>query len=156
MNFFSSLYVVYTTTKLVSICMKYPLEDCIGSRMRSMSRKIDGIYRKHLGNSGITENQLSILMALYKTGTIEQNFIGNYLNLEKSSLSRNLVRLIQAGYINKEGAVNRPSIGLTQEGKEKVNELTPLWENAMDEIYFILKNDDLEAFRQFESKINTL
>jgi len=136
--------------------MKYPYESCIGSRVRSISRKVDSIYRKHLAGSGITENQLSISMALFKTGKVEQKVIGNILNLEKSSLSRNLIRLIDLGYVVKSGAINRPVIELTEKGRRMVKELTPNWENAMDELRNVLSEDDLIGFASFESKLMNL
>lgn len=136
--------------------MKYELESCIGSRVRVISRKIDNVYRKHLDDSGVTENQLSILMALYKTGLTEQKQIGQYLSLEKSSLSRNLQRLIAAQYIKKSGLINRPTIELTEKGKDKVDALTALWELAMDEIHDLLDDADLNGFQQFESRMNQL
>lgn len=92
-------------------------------------------------------------MALYKTGTIEQNHIAKFLNLEKSSLSRNLVRLVDSGYIKKDGPANRPFIGLSSKGKALVDELSPKWEMAMDEIHSILDEADIKAFNQFERRI---
>ena len=136
--------------------MKYSFESCLGSRVRSLSRKLDGIYRKHLGTSDITENQLSIMMALYKTGSTEQNQIATLLTLERSSLSRNLVRLVNMGYIHKSGARNRPKIALTPQGKSLVEQLTPVWEAAMDEIHMVLSWYDLKGFQQFESKISSI
>jgi len=136
--------------------MKYEFQECIGSRVRSLSRKLDGIYRKHLSNSAVTENQLSIMMALYKMGTIEQNQIAKFLNLEKSSLSRNLVRLIGSGYIKKQGPTNRPMIGLSTEGKTLVDELVPKWEMAMEEIHSILDKADIVSFNQFERRVSKL
>ncbi|WP_161991886.1 MarR family winged helix-turn-helix transcriptional regulator [Flagellimonas algicola] len=136
--------------------MNYTFESCLGSRVRSLSRKLDGIYRKHLGNADITENQLSIMMALYKTGSIEQNQIAQLLTLERSSLSRNLVRLVNSGYVSKTGPANRPKINLTKKGKARVEQLSPVWEMAMDEIHAVLSWYDLKSFQQFESKINNL
>ena len=140
----------------IQLNMNYTYESCLGSRVRSLSRKLDGIYRKHLGNADLTENQLSIMMALYKTGTIEQNQIAQLLTLERSSLSRNLVRLVKSGYVSKTGPTNRPKIGLTKEGKTLVEQLRPVWEAAMDEIHAVLSWYDLKGFQQFEAKIRDL
>ncbi len=136
--------------------MKYQYQECIGSRVRALSRKIDRIYRKHLANSGVTENQLSIMMALHETGLIEQKQISELLSLEKSSLSRNLVRLVQCAYVKKTGEVNRPVIQLTDLGLKKVQELTPHWENAMNEINVLMTDKDKAAFDRFEKSISKL
>lgn len=136
--------------------MKYQLHECMGSRVRVISRKMDSIYRRNLGDAGVTENQLSILMALYKTGEIEQKKIGELLNLEKSSLSRNLIRLIASNFVIKSGRVNRPMIELTSEGKQKVEELIPAWEKAMNEIHSVLDREDIRAFQKIERSITDL
>ena len=130
--------------------MKYEIQECIGSRLRGLSRKVDSIYRRHLEGENITENQSSIMMALYKTGKTEQNGIGKLLNLERSSLSRNLVRLINQGLILKEGAVNRPLIVLSEKGVEKVEGILPAWEMAMDEVIGLMGEKALAGFNDFE------
>ena len=130
--------------------MKHKIEECIGSRLRALSRAIDAIYRKNLAGKNITENQLSILMLMYKIGEIEQIEVARFLNLEKSSLSRNLRRLIEQKLVEKSGPVNRPVISLTNKGRELVEELLPLWERSMDEIYQMLGDDAIQAFDQFE------
>ena len=134
--------------------MKYEFEECIGSRLRGLSRKVDNIYRKHLEGTDITANQLSIMMALYKTGKIEQIEIGRMLNLERSSLSRNLTRLIDQGLILKEGAVNRPQISLSKRGRQKVAGIIPAWERAMDEVLGLLNDKALDGFHYFENELN--
>jgi len=134
--------------------MKYEVEECIGSKFRGISRKIDAIYRKHLEGTNITENQLSIMLALSKTGKIEQIEIGRILNLERSSMSRNLTRLIDQGFIHKEGAVNRPLISLSKDGLQKVTSLMPSWERAMDEVTGMLDEKALAGFKNFELAIN--
>ncbi len=93
------------------------------------------------------------MMALYKTGIVEQKEIGELLHLEKSSLSRNLVRLINSKYIVKNGPSNRPMIELTENGIAKVDMLTSAWKNSMDEIYKVLSAEDIKAFEQFEAGI---
>ena len=105
--------------------MKYELRDCLGLRLGRLSRKVDGIYRKYLEGADITERQLTIIFILSSTGKIEQIELGRILNLERSSLSRNLQRLINQGFIMKEGAVNRPTISLTKKGLKKVKSVLP-------------------------------
>ncbi len=133
--------------------MKYELRDCLGLRLGRLSRKVDGIYRKYLEGADITERQLTIIFTLSLTGKIEQIELGRILNLERSSLSRNLQRLINQGFIMKEGAVNRPMISLTKKGLKKVKSVLPAWELAMDEIHCLLNEKSLAGFSNFESKL---
>jgi DNA-binding MarR family transcriptional regulator len=130
--------------------MKYEIQECIGARLRGLSRQVDAIYRKYLVGTNITENQLSIMLALYKTGEIEQIEIGRILNLERSSLSRNLTRLIDQNMVVKKGAVNRPLISLTDTGLKKVKDILPTWELAMKEIHGMMDEKTYLGFNKFE------
>ncbi len=136
--------------------MKHEIHECIGARLRGLSRKVDTIYRKHLEGTDITENQLSILMALYKTGEIEQIEIGRILNLERSSLSRNLTRLIDQDLIRKDGPINRPTIVLSKKGVDKVIAILPVWELAMDEVCAVLDDKALTGFNHFETALKRM
>ena len=93
------------------------------------------------------------MMALYTTGVIEQIEIGKLLNLERSSLSRNLTRLIDQGFIVKEGPTNRPLISLTKKGTLKVESVKPVWEEAMDEVINSLDARALGGFNHFENQL---
>lgn len=130
--------------------MKHKIEDCIGSRLRGLSRAVDSIYRKHLHGKGVTESQLSVLMVIMKKGEVEQIEVGRVLNLERSSLSRNLVRLEEQGYIVKTGPLNRPILALTNTGKQFLEQVIPCWQEAMDEIHELLGADAIDGFNSFE------
>lgn len=93
------------------------------------------------------------MMALYKMGQTEQIVVGNYLNLERSSLSRNLVRLVENQLIIKEGAVNRPIIVLSDKGTVLVETLMPAWERAMDEVLAGVKESTMRSFVEFEKQV---
>ena len=134
--------------------MKYEIQECIGSRIRVISRTIDGIYRKHLEGTNITENQLNLMMALHHTKEIEQIELGRLLRLERSSLSRNLNRLIEQGFIVKKGIINRPRILLSPKGIKKVKSLIPNWERAMDEVLCNLDTAE-QSFNDFEKAIKS-
>ena len=131
--------------------MKYELQDCLGARINGLSRVVDSIYRKHLQGLGLTQTQLSVMMVLYKKGESEQHEVADMLHFETSSLTRILVRLINQNYVIKKGAVNRPIIGLTKSGTDKVLESIPSWEKAMDEVHEMLGITSVAAFEVFES-----
>ena len=133
--------------------MKHNLQDCIGSRLRRLSRITDGYYRKQLSNFSITENQLTILFALRKVGKIEQGKIGQALVLERSTVSRNVKLLEKKDFINKTIG-NRPKIELSKKGNELVKTLIPLWENAMDELIEKIGDKGMRYIRELEKKLD--
>lgn len=133
--------------------VKHNLQDCIGSRLRRLSRITDGYYRKQLSNFSITENQLTILFALRKMGKIEQGKIGQALVLERSTVSRNVKLLEKKDFIIKTIG-NRPEIELSKKGNELVQTLIPLWENAMDDLIEKIGGKGMQYIRELEKKLS--
>ncbi|MEM9076936.1 MAG: MarR family winged helix-turn-helix transcriptional regulator [Bacteroidota bacterium] len=122
--------------------MNYNLHDCIGSRFRRISRIIDAYFRVEAKKFGITENQMTIMFALYSMGKVAQHKIGDNLALEKSTVSRNLRHLEKNGYVVRDDAYH-PEVDLTPKGKNLVLELIPLWEKVMSEL---VKKLDITVF----------
>ena len=129
--------------------MAYDLQNCFGSRMRQLSRITDGYFRNQLVSFNITENQMTILFALFKLERIEQGKIGQTLRLERSTVSRNIKRLEKQGYVIRTSAY-RPKIELSKVGNKLVQELVPLWEETMEELVDKLGEDGLAAIATLE------
>lgn len=113
--------------------MKYRLDDCIGSKLRKLSRIIDNKYRKNLSDFNVTESQLSMLMVFYKLKKIEQGKIGNYLALERSTISRNVKTLVKNNWVQRSDSY-QPVISITPKGEKLIEKVIPYWEKTMDEI----------------------
>lgn len=116
---------------------------CISGKVMRLNRITGNIFRKYLSPFGITDSQTSIMFVLSKheDGLI-QNQIATIVQLEKSSLSRNLKRLIDQGYIQKNDS---SKIVITQEGKQLIEQIIPEWQKAMDEIRSYIGQDGEEA-----------
>ncbi|SEK47922.1 DNA-binding transcriptional regulator, MarR family [Aquimarina amphilecti] len=132
--------------------MKYDFQECIGSRLRQMSRVVDNIFRSYLSDFDITENQMTILFALSKLEKVEQGTIGQVLSLERSTVSRNIKILYAKGYIEK-SMDYRPLISLTEEGKVLVKNLIPVWEEIMNQLSEKLGDAGLNNLKELENKI---
>lgn len=132
--------------------MKYGIEECIGTRLRRLSRVADGYMRACIAESGVTENQMSILFVLCKTGKIEQGKIGEILVLERSTVSRN-IKLLEKKNLVEKTADYRPEVQLSTKGQELIETLIPLWGNAMDELMGILKEEGINNLEKLEKKL---
>ncbi len=129
--------------------MKYELNNCIGLRLRRLSRIVDGYYRKNLIDYEITENQLTILFLLSEMKKVEQGRIGKVLKLERSTVSRNIKLLKEKGLI-KRSPEYKPKIELATKGKNLVLELIPLWEKTMDELIAKLGDNGMQIIKKME------
>lgn len=132
--------------------MKYEFQQCIGSRIRQLSRIVDGYFRSHLAAFGITENQMTILFALHKMGKVEQGVIGQHLSLERSTVSRNIKLLEKRGLVVKSSQY-RPDITLTEQGVIMVNQLVPIWESIMDNLFDKLGETGIDSLKKIEERI---
>lgn len=133
--------------------MKYDVEQCIGNRLRCLSRIIDNQFRRMLKDFDITESQLSILFALSKLGKTEQGKIGEALFLERSTVSRNVKLLESRGILSRTDAY-RPEIEITKQGDVLLQQILPIWESLMDGICNTLGEEGLYGLKTLEQKLN--
>ena len=133
--------------------MKYEFRECIGNRLRRLSRIVDKRFRSSLKDFDITENQMTVLFVLKNSGTVDQGILGKKLVLERSSISRNINVLYRKGYVGKSNEY-RPQVYLTRIGKKLVMKLIPLWEKVMDKIISEIGEDSLEMISKLEQKLN--
>jgi DNA-binding MarR family transcriptional regulator len=131
----------------VPLKKSYPLLEktdpwiCTASKLTLAVRVVNGIYRKHLKKHGVTMSQLSILMVAGKMKKISQSDLGKILRLERSTVTRDLLRLIKSGYLVKSGIKNRPVIEMTDAGAQYIEGIIPDWLAATEEARAKLGDD---------------
>lgn len=109
--------------------------NCIASKIQKSNRIINNIFRKHLKQFGLSNSQISILFVLSKKKIISQAELGQFLYLEKSTVNRNIKRLID----NKLLFINSNNkIEISEKGINQVISIIPIWENAMEEVSKLL------------------
>lgn len=114
-----------------------------------LNRLTANIFRRYLKPFNITDSQISLLFILSKKGGLNQKQLTGFMQIEKSTLNRNLKRLLERNYLSR---ANFPIIEITEEGKIFVNNIIPEWEKAMAEIREILNEDGEEALDLVLSK----
>ncbi len=106
------------------------------------NRIVANTFRKHLKPFGITDSQLSILFVVTKAPDVNQKRLSDILYLEKSTVNRNIARLIERNYIALD---DRLMLSTTQKGLIFLEEVIPHWDMAMKEIRGILGKKGLAA-----------
>jgi DNA-binding MarR family transcriptional regulator len=81
---------------------------------------------------GITASQYTLLAQLAARDSITAVEIGHDLDIEKSTLSRNLKRLLALGHINMDPPAGRRGRGLhlTAKGQTVLRDAFPIWQDA--------------------------
>jgi len=107
---------------------------CLATRVRQLSRIVTRVYDDAMRPLGITASQYTLLAQLAARDGITAVEIGNELDIEKSTLSRNLKRLLVLGHIIMDPPAGRRGRGLhlTSKGQDIIHDAYPIWRAAQE------------------------
>lgn len=105
---------------------------CLATRVRQLSRIVTRVYDDAMRPLGITASQYTLLAQLASRDGITAVEIGGDLDIEKSTLSRNLKRLLELGHIIMDPPAGRRGRGLhlTPKGQAVLKDAFPIWQDA--------------------------
>ncbi len=121
--------------------------ECIAGRVRKLSRVITGIYDRALRSHGIKVNQAGILIMLSLVETPTPGDICRGLQMEKSTVSRNVERMRKQGWIEVgagEGGLFQV-LTVTPKGKKLLADIYGKWEKAQREVSDFLGEEGVKA-----------
>jgi DNA-binding MarR family transcriptional regulator len=106
--------------------------ECLGTRVRLLNRTITGIYDDALRPMGLTSGQLNLLVVVAKRGPLSPGEVAKRMNMEKSTVSRNLDRMRQNGWVRvgQSGAGRKQVLTLTRSGRNLIEKCLPAWDEA--------------------------
>jgi DNA-binding MarR family transcriptional regulator len=100
-------------------------QECFASRFRLLNRLVTGIYDTALRPHGLRISQLNVLVSVAARGPVRASELCQLLKLEKSTLSRDLKRLVEHGWI-----ARSPRLEITASGRAQVAKCLPDWRQA--------------------------
>lgn len=117
--------------------------ECLATRVRQLSRIITRLYDDAMRPLGITASQYTLLAQLASRDGITAVEIGHELDIEKSTLSRNLKRLLVLGLIIMDPPAGRRGRGLhlTPKGQGVLKEAYPVWQGAQSRARAVMGGD---------------
>ena len=111
-------------------------ENCLFSKTRTVSRYVTNHYTNALKEVGVTPVQYSMLTAvqILKQGNI--NDLSSALNMDRTTINRNLKPLVRDGYVNVNESDDKRErrITITKEGEELYQKGYIEWEKAQKEL----------------------
>lgn len=108
--------------------------ECLGGRIRTLNRVVSGIFDGKLRRFGIRSSQISILMVVATRGPLAPSDVCRRLCLEKSTLSRDLERIVAQGWISSTpGAGRSLRLEITDVGRALIHKIKPAWDEAQAE-----------------------
>ena len=116
---------------------------CLSTRVRQLSRIVTRIYDDALRPLNITTSQYTLLAQLASRDGITAVEIGYDLDIEKSTLSRNLKRMLNDGHIVMDPPAGRRGRGLhlTPKGQAVLKDAYPIWQQCQARTSAVMGND---------------
>ena len=116
---------------------------CIAGRLRLINRVVSNIYDDALRPFGLKISQGNILILTGKLGVASPVQVCEFLQLDASTLSRNVELMRKNGWLElvpTEDARSHP-FRLTDKGKRLIESAIPAWEEAQAEAREVLGDD---------------
>ncbi len=108
------------------------VHDCLAARVRLIARSVSALYDHALAKSGLTIAQVNLMAALGHIGPCAPGTLAQTLQLERSTVSRNLRLLLDEGWVDapSSDAKGIREIALTRTGARKIASVMPAWREA--------------------------
>ena len=129
--------------------------ECIAVRLRLLNRVVTNLYDDALRPLGLKVSQLNILVVAAKVGIARPALVCDLLQLDTSTLSRNVERMRSKGWLEvvpDEDARMQP-FRLTAQGKKLLVRAIPAWEEAQHRAKVLLGDSGITLLNQAAKKL---
>ena len=109
-------------------------QGCTNLKLRQLMRRVAQHYDAEVGKTGLKGTQYSLLSYVIKLGPIRPVDLAEAMNVDASTLSRNLKPLVAAGWVTQEAGADARSrlVQATDAGREKRAEAQRRWRIAQE------------------------
>jgi DNA-binding MarR family transcriptional regulator len=128
---------------------------CIAVRLRLLNRVVTNFYDDALRHLGLKVSQLNILVATGKLGLARPTQVCNILQLDTSTLSRNVERMRTKGWLEvvpDEDARAQP-FRLTLQGRRLIEKAVPAWEEAQRQATELIGDEGIALLDKAAKKV---
>ena len=128
---------------------------CIAVRLRLLNRVVTNLYDDALRPLGLKVSQLNILIVTAKLGLARPAQVCEILQLDASTLSRNVERMKAHGWLEvvpEEDARAQP-FRLTPRGKRLIEKAVPAWEQAQRRASALLGEEGIALLDKVTRKL---
>jgi DNA-binding MarR family transcriptional regulator len=130
--------------------------ECVGSRVRKLNRMVTAIYDGALAGAGLKTSQFTVLVAVSNREKVRPSELTKLLQMDESTLSRNVDRMCAKGWLRLETDEDRRShlIVVTDKGQALIRKCLPAWQQAQEEVSQRLGADSVAALRSALRKLH--
>lgn len=128
--------------------------ECLVVRVRAVNRALTRLYDAVLRSHGLRSSQFGLLIAVVGYGPVRPADLAPVLELDKSTLSRDVTRLVENGWVTTEPHDDGRSHWLvaTEAGKELLTRVSAAWEEAQKRAAALLGTDGVQAIHRLAAR----
>lgn len=117
---------------------------------------VTAVYDGAFANLGLKTSQFSVLVSVSNRGKARPAELIKLLQMDESTLSRNVERMCARGWLRLARDEDRRShlIEVTDKGKVLLRKSLPVWKQAQDEVSNCLGADNIAALRSALRKLS--
>lgn len=131
-------------------------KECIAFRVRLLSRVITKIYDHNLQELGVTANQATMLIVIARRGQMNRKELGQILQMEKSTVSRNLERMLTQHWLEELPHTNGElqPLALTESGRAMLGEVHIKWQSSQLQARALLGEDNVVHIKRLTDQLS--
>ncbi|MCB2182154.1 MAG: MarR family winged helix-turn-helix transcriptional regulator [Desulfobulbaceae bacterium] len=130
-------------------------KECVAYNFTKTARHLASFYRKIINRSGLQGMQFQLLLAIRLYEPVSISVLAKKLEIDRTTLSRNLKRLEKNALVNFENAEDQRihNVQLSESGNKILTSALPLWEEAQN---LILDRFGTDNWHQLLDSMNKL
>lgn len=131
---------------------------CYCMNLRRAANAVTDYYDAALKDLGVSVSQYSLLVNLERMETASTSELAEWVNLDRSTLVRNLKPLLERELIldfAREGARSH-KFAVSEKGKALLEKGKPQWEHAQEAVKLYLSQEDTETLLRLLRKLQEL
>jgi DNA-binding MarR family transcriptional regulator len=123
--------------------------ECMGGCVRKLNRMVTTIYDSAFAGAGLKTTQFGMLVVIANRGKARPAELTKLLQLDESTLSRNVERMRAKGWLRLKSDGDRRShaIELTEKGEALLRKCLPMWRRVQDDVAKRLGTESVAALR---------
>src|SRR5579864_4937678 len=131
--------------------------ECIGFRVRMLNRMVTSIYDDALAGAGLKASQFNLLVTTASREDTRPAELAKFLEMDESTLSRNVARMCARGWLRLEPGDDRRShqITITDMGKALLRKSYPAWQQAQSQVAHKLGPDGVAALKSVVRRLRS-
>ncbi len=131
--------------------------ECLVVRLRMLNRVVTNIYDDALRPLGVKASQLNILVVTARLGLARPADVCKRLQLDTSTLSRNVERMRAKGWLEVVADVDGRAqpFRLTPKGRKLLERAKPAWEKAQEKVKKLIGADAVASIDDAVQRIRS-